>query len=156
MYLPAIWHNKCLAVIFCGLITISQAQVNNVPPPPQSYHPQHHPNYHPSNPAYAHPNAKMPSGLSAKPALQPHHHSSSYAMLRHAMSEAVSHEFSKCIFDQFIVQLYLIMRVMCVRCCFSSFVVECLVFLHIFVWIVLRCSGCVCQSSSSFIGQQRI
>lgn len=98
MYLPAIWHNKCLAVIFCGLITISQA-VNNVPPPPQSYHPQHHPNYHhPSNPAYSHPNAKMPSGLSPKPAQQPHHHSSSFAMLRHAMSEAVNHEFSKCIF----------------------------------------------------------
>ncbi|XP_055297510.1 stromal interaction molecule homolog isoform X7 [Sitodiplosis mosellana] len=102
MYLPVILQTRCLAIVFCSLITISQANVN-APSAPQQQQQQQQFHHH-NNPQYSQykpPSASQPSGASLRVPTpqqqqqQQHlHHGNSYTMLSKAMSEAVSHEFS--------------------------------------------------------------
>ncbi|XP_031628066.1 stromal interaction molecule homolog isoform X4 [Contarinia nasturtii] len=95
MYLSVLLQSRCLAIVFCSLITVSQANVDM----PQSSQFHHQSN---SNPQYSHyksPSPSSQSGGTVPKVPTPHHHQqqhhgNSYTMLSKAMSEAVSHEFS--------------------------------------------------------------
>lgn len=89
MYLPVLLHNRCLAIVFCSLITMSQAQSGapNMLPSQQFQHPSS------SSPTSQNRASSAPN---APPkAQQQHHLGNSYNVLSIAMQKAVSHEFSK-------------------------------------------------------------
>ncbi|XP_055297503.1 stromal interaction molecule homolog isoform X4 [Sitodiplosis mosellana] len=67
MYLPVILQTRCLAIVFCSLITISQANVN-APSAPQQQQQQQQFHHH-NNPQYSQykpPSASQPSGASLR------------------------------------------------------------------------------------------
>lgn len=114
MYWPVLIHNSCLLIILCGLVTISQATeeyninverksgVNAGPSMPQSAAATASPQQ-PYQPSSLYSQQSQPKQVATTAVYQhgsgAHNIESisrnSYTMLSQAMSQAVSHEFSK-------------------------------------------------------------
>lgn len=111
MYLPVLLQTRCLAIVFCSLITIgnqANADTPSTPPSQQQQQQQFHQNaqnqpystYKPTQ--NSNPSSKLPTQQQQQhqqqqqqQSQQQQHHGNSYTMLSQAMSQAVSHEFSK-------------------------------------------------------------